>query len=388
MKAAATQGPTGSAPPVATFRIGAADDAAEHEADAMADRALSGVLRRKCTACEDEAALSREASGAGIAAHAGQAVGAAIATPGRPLGAVDAGFFGSAFGQSLGSVQVHDDAAADRAARGVGARAFALGSHVVFARGEYRPSEPGGRRLLAHELAHVAQDRGTVLRRFTRAERTDISTLEEVVEQAEDRADSSGALGMMRWGRFVAANGGKGGWEALTSADSGSTARTNRRRYLFTCGCGLVDMRHFYQLMYSGLLESNEEAVERGREHEENAEATSRFAPEDTPSNALGAYFGSEQGWAERQSVFVSNLRDFLSRCEPIDFWAMPATERNTILDWYAVDGSNPPAHPNEDASPNMPGTLPSCTGRDRFPFALAGENGVFNRINNPLDDP
>ncbi|MBR0680168.1 DUF4157 domain-containing protein [Roseomonas eburnea] len=387
MRTAAIQGPAAPAPQVAAFRIGAADDAAEREADAMADRALSGVLRRKCRACEEEAKLSRSASGGAIAASAGQAVGAALAAPGRPLGAAEAGFFGGAFGRPLDGVRLHDGAVADRAARSVGARAFALGNHVVFAQGEYRPSEPGGRRLLAHELAHVAQDRGGVLRRFTRDERSDISTLEEVIEQAEDRADSSGALGMMRWGRFVAANGGKGGWEALTSADSGSTARTNRRRYLFTCGCGLIDMRHFYQLMYSGLLEGNEDAVERGREHEETAEETSRFAPEDTPSNALGAYFGSEQGWAQRQSVFVANLRSFLSLCEPIDFWAMPAAERNTVLDWYAVDGSSAPAHPNEEASPNMPGTLPSCAGRDRFPFALAGEGGVFNRINNPLDE-
>jgi len=41
----------------------------------------------------------------------------------------------------------------------LGARAFALGSTIGFAPGAYAPETPAGRRLLAHELAHVAQQR-------------------------------------------------------------------------------------------------------------------------------------------------------------------------------------------------------------------------------------
>lgn len=164
MRVTATRSDATPAPPVAAFRIGAADDAAEREADAMADRALAGTLRRRCRDCEAEEKLSRRTSGSGIAADAGQAVTAALAQPGRGLGAGEAAFYGSRFGTSFDTVRLHEGPAADHAARSVGARAFALGNHVVFAQGEYRQGEEAGRRLLAHELAHVIQSDG-VLRR-------------------------------------------------------------------------------------------------------------------------------------------------------------------------------------------------------------------------------
>jgi len=40
------------------------------------------------------------------------------------------------------------------------AQAYTLGSHVVFGAGQYQPHTPAGRRLLAHELAHVVQQGG------------------------------------------------------------------------------------------------------------------------------------------------------------------------------------------------------------------------------------
>jgi hypothetical protein len=39
-------------------------------------------------------------------------------------------------------------------------------------------------------------------------------------------AEQRGAAGLMRWGRFTAAMGGDGAWEALTSPSSGSKAPT------------------------------------------------------------------------------------------------------------------------------------------------------------------
>jgi hypothetical protein len=54
-------------------------------------------------------------------------------------------------------VRIHTDAAADAAARALGARAFAAGEHVVFRSGSYAPHTPQGERLLLHELVHVQQ---------------------------------------------------------------------------------------------------------------------------------------------------------------------------------------------------------------------------------------
>jgi hypothetical protein len=59
-----------------------------------------------------------------------------------------------------GDVRVHADDTADALARSVQARAFTTGRDVFFARGEYRPGTAAGDRLLAHELTHVAQQRG------------------------------------------------------------------------------------------------------------------------------------------------------------------------------------------------------------------------------------
>ena len=45
-------------------------------------------------------------------------------------------------------------------ARSLEARAFTVGTHIAFASGEIRPGTLGGDALLAHELAHVIQQRG------------------------------------------------------------------------------------------------------------------------------------------------------------------------------------------------------------------------------------
>jgi hypothetical protein len=60
----------------------------------------------------------------------------------------------------LSDVRVHADDTADTLNRSVSARAFATGSDVYFAKGEYNPGSASGDKLIAHELAHVVQQRG------------------------------------------------------------------------------------------------------------------------------------------------------------------------------------------------------------------------------------
>jgi Domain of unknown function (DUF4157) len=60
----------------------------------------------------------------------------------------------------LSDVRVHTDDTADKLNRSVSARAFATGSDVYFASGEYSPGSAAGDKLIAHELAHVVQQRG------------------------------------------------------------------------------------------------------------------------------------------------------------------------------------------------------------------------------------
>ncbi len=60
-------------------------------------------------------------------------------------------------GADFSRVRVHTGAEAARQAGALGAKAFAAGEDIVFAAGRYRPRSHEGTRLLAHELAHVAQ---------------------------------------------------------------------------------------------------------------------------------------------------------------------------------------------------------------------------------------
>ncbi len=80
-----------------------------------------------------------------------------LRAPGEPLAAPLRTHMESRFGRDLTGVRVHAGPRAAAAAESLGARAFAAGRSVVFGTGEYRPESGPGRRLLAHELAHVVQ---------------------------------------------------------------------------------------------------------------------------------------------------------------------------------------------------------------------------------------
>jgi len=56
-------------------------------------------------------------------------------------------------------VRVHTGAKADQSARSIGAQAYTVGTDVVFSEGAYQPETPSGRHVLAHELAHVVQQK-------------------------------------------------------------------------------------------------------------------------------------------------------------------------------------------------------------------------------------
>ena len=79
---------------------------------------------------------------------------------GRPLDGAFSRRLDSAAGESFHDVRVHTDDAAAALARAVSARAFTVGSDIFFAHGEYEPGNAGGNQLIAHELAHVVQQRG------------------------------------------------------------------------------------------------------------------------------------------------------------------------------------------------------------------------------------
>jgi hypothetical protein len=109
-----------------------------------------------CDECEEEVQRKR-ASRPPAADIDVESAAAVTEEPGQPLGADTRTFFEERMGSDFSRVRIHTGPSADRAAASVHARAFTLGSDVVFRSGEYRPDTPAGKRLLAHELTHVVQ---------------------------------------------------------------------------------------------------------------------------------------------------------------------------------------------------------------------------------------
>jgi Domain of unknown function (DUF4157) len=191
-------GAVSSFPPAAgiqcKLRLGSPSDPLEHEADRAAERVLTmpdpgptgtrrnsgaagsseGVVQRACAACSnehDDEKIQRkrvdpedEIKGKLTGTRPALSdVGGALEgrvrglNGGEGLAPGERAFFEPRFGHDFSRVRLHAGAEAASVASALGARAFTRGTDVVFGQGEYAPGTESGRRLLAHELAHVVQ---------------------------------------------------------------------------------------------------------------------------------------------------------------------------------------------------------------------------------------
>jgi hypothetical protein len=90
----------------------------------------------------------------------------------------------SAFGESFSGVAVHADAKAAGLSEHLNARAFTVGRHIAFGTAEYQPGTLIGDALIAHELAHVMQQRGASAGGVMHKGETESGTLEDDADQA------------------------------------------------------------------------------------------------------------------------------------------------------------------------------------------------------------
>ena len=84
-------------------------------------------------------------------------VARAAGSGGEPLDHDTRIFMETRLGHDFGAVRIHAGKDAAEAARRVDARAYTLGGDIVFGASQYAPPSSDGRRLIAHELAHVVQ---------------------------------------------------------------------------------------------------------------------------------------------------------------------------------------------------------------------------------------
>ncbi|MDD1781916.1 DUF4157 domain-containing protein [Enterovibrio sp. ZSDZ35] len=80
-----------------------------------------------------------------------------IREAGKPLDDTSRRFFEARMQRDLSEVRIHTGHLADLSTRSLSAAAYTIGNHIVFRDGLLSPLTVKGRGLLAHELAHVAQ---------------------------------------------------------------------------------------------------------------------------------------------------------------------------------------------------------------------------------------
>lgn len=140
----------------AKLKIGQPGDKYEQEADRVVDKVMGSSANaatndtplhiqryaKHDTECTDTAPIS---------------VDSVIAGYGRPLEPAMRKDIEHRFGHDFSEVRVYLGADANQSARGVNAQAYTVGKNIVFGAGKYSPSTIEGRKLIAHELAHVLQ---------------------------------------------------------------------------------------------------------------------------------------------------------------------------------------------------------------------------------------
>jgi Domain of unknown function (DUF4157) len=78
---------------------------------------------------------------------------------GSPLDSPTRSYMEERMGQDFSDVRVHTGGAASESARSVNAQAYTVGNDIVFQSDKYAPESDPGKRMLAHELTHVVQQR-------------------------------------------------------------------------------------------------------------------------------------------------------------------------------------------------------------------------------------
>jgi hypothetical protein len=154
--------PASNAPVQRQLVLGEVDDPLEREAELAAREAVA-LGSTSAAPSDDDEPIQAKRIGPGSSEVAPDFTGGLAATTGggSPLPAALRTDLEGCFAHDFADVRVHTDGTAARLADSIGAAAFTRGTDVYFGPSSWQPDTPGGLHLLAHELAHVVQQRGT-----------------------------------------------------------------------------------------------------------------------------------------------------------------------------------------------------------------------------------
>lgn len=152
----------------------ASAEAAGKKKEALAERAREEEKKEKRTPRRKAEEPEREdvqakadssvgaSAGGGHGGRQGEPLAARLESArgkGSPMDSGTRDLMESGFGADFGQVRIHTDQEAADMSREMRAQAFTLGHDVYFNASRYNPATEEGRRLLAHELAHVLQQK-------------------------------------------------------------------------------------------------------------------------------------------------------------------------------------------------------------------------------------
>ncbi|MEF8903701.1 MAG: DUF4157 domain-containing protein [Haloarculaceae archaeon] len=186
---------------------------------------------------------------------------------GQPLPPTTRCEMAARFGRDFGGVRIHDGPAAAQTAREIDAAAYTVGSDIVFGEG-FDPDRIGGRWLLAHELAHVAQQ-GTAVPRGT------TPLLSRAGTTAEAEADRAAMAALT--GRSVAVAAAPGAVIAMQ--------QKKPEEELFGLGAGLTDL---FKSGF-GTIKSFDETLDEADQYSGGARGTKFVGP---GFDVFGEFFG------------------------------------------------------------------------------------------------
>lgn len=159
--------------------ISQSSDPDEQEADRWADQVVSVTLpvaKHQCAGCRADTPCSKcgqakqqirrkvEPNSAQLTGfhsdgfHSDKAL--RNLGEGKPIDSATRAFMESQFEQDFKPVRIHTNPSAAKLARSINALAFTSGQQIVFGENQYQPETIAGKKLLAHELAHVIQQDG------------------------------------------------------------------------------------------------------------------------------------------------------------------------------------------------------------------------------------
>jgi hypothetical protein len=179
----------------AKLKIGQPNDIYEQEADRVAEQVMrmSDPVLQKCSKCGPDKRKFLQTKGSSEQAlfTGGQNVPPIVrdvlGSSGQPLDPITRTFMEQRFGYDFSQVRVHAGTTAEQSARDVNAHAYTVGYNIVFGEAQFAPETHRGRRLIAHELAHVVQQSSThMVRAGHKSERYILFPISHILQPVAD----------------------------------------------------------------------------------------------------------------------------------------------------------------------------------------------------------